>query len=157
VGELAAMFPSAPGIRTYLRASFGNYFSLAILFLYLAMVALAAGVEGTVVTTVLANVAPGVPREAVVFGLFLLVIATNIFGRDLPRPLQLAVTALLVGAPLVVGISALCAAPPLPRDMHEVVALGSPGALDLVASVGTAVFLFMGFEWVTPLGRGPKS
>jgi amino acid transporter len=157
VGELAAMFPSAPGIRTYLRAAFGNYSSLAILFLYLAMVALAAGVEGTVVTTVLASVAPGIPREAVVFGLFLFVIATNIFGLELPRTLQLAMTGLLVLATLVVGISALWAEPSFWRQAHELPAAGSPGALDLVASVGTAVFLFMGFEWVTPLGRGPKS
>ncbi len=156
IGELAAMFPSAPGIRTYLRAAFGNYCSLAILLLYLAMVAMAAGVEGTVVTMVLGDVAPGIPRMAVVFGLFALVIATNLAGLEMPRTLQLAMTAVLVAATLAVGASALWMEPaaahvPAASDPQ------SPGLLGLVAAAGTAVFLFIGFEWVTPLGRNPRA
>jgi ethanolamine permease len=156
IGELAAMFPSAPGIRTYLRAAFGNYCSLAILFLYLAMVAMAAGVEGTVVTLVLGDVAPGVPRLAVVSGLFLFVIATNLAGLEMPRTLQLAMTALLVAATLAVGMTALWM-DPAATSVPPVSDLPSPGPLGLVAAAGTAVFLFIGFEWVTPLGRNPRA
>jgi len=156
IGELAAMFPSAPGIRTYLRAAFGNYSSLAILFLYLAMVALAAGVEGTVVTTVLGSVVPGVPKVLVVLSLFLLVIATNTLGLEPPRTLQLAMTVLLVAATLFVGVSAIWAGRSVP-ELHHAVPANAPSLLDLAAAVGTAIFLFIGFEWVTPMGRGPKA
>jgi len=155
IGELAAMFPSAPGIRTYLRAAFGNHFSLAMLFLYLAMVAMMAGVEGTVVTTVLANVMPGAPRVAIVLSLFLLVIATNTLGLEPPRALQLAMTVLLVAGTLFVGASALWVdgSPPV----HHDAAMASPTLFDLAAAVGIAIFLFIGFEWVTPLGRSPAA
>lgn len=156
IGELAAMFPSAPGIRTYLRAAFGNHFSLAVLFLYLVMVATAAGVEGTVATTVLSNVLPEAPKVAIVLALFLLVITTNALGLEAPRMLQLALTGLLVAATLFVGVSALCTGNSTASAHHDV-GFASPTLFDLVAAVGTAVFLFMGFEWVTPLGRGPAA
>jgi amino acid transporter len=155
IGELAAMFPSAPGIRTYLRAAFGNYASLALLFLYLAMVGMAAGVEGTVVTTVLGNVVPGVPRIAMVLGVFLLVIAVNTLGLEPPRTLQLTMTVLLVAATLFVGASALWETSPVLPVQRA--AFEPPTPLDVAAAVGIAVFLFIGFEWVTPLGRNPAA
>jgi len=91
-----------------------------------------------------------------VLGLFLVVIATNTLGLEPPRTLQLTMTVLLVGATLFVGASALSAARAAP-ELHRAVAVGSPGLVDLSAAVGTAVFLFIGFEWVTPLGRSPKA
>lgn len=156
VGELAAMFPSAPGIRTYLRAAFGNHFSLAVLFLYLAMVALAAGVEGTVVAGALAGAFPALPADAVVPGLFVLVVALNILGLEAPRTFQLVVTATLLAATLWVGVSAFAPDAPIAHPRQFATA-GLPSVVDLAAAVGAATFLFMGFEWVTPLGRNPAA
>ena len=152
VGELAGMFPSAPGIRTYLRAAFGDHFSLAVLFLYLAMVALAAGVEATVVAGALAGAFPALPAEAVVPGLFLAIVALNILGLEAPRTFQLVVTGTLLAATLWVGASAFALDAPTAQP-RPLASAALPSVVELAAAVGAASFLFMGFEWVTPLGR----
>jgi ethanolamine permease len=102
-------------------------------------------------------VAPGVPTLAAVSGLFLLVSAANTLGLEPPRTLQLAMTGLLVAATLFVGVSALWAGAPAPQVHPAAVSFPPPGVLDLAATVGIAIFLFMGFEWVTPLGRSPRA
>jgi ethanolamine permease len=154
IGELAAMFPSAPGVRTYLRAAFGNYASLAVLFLYLAMVAMATGVEAHVVTSVIGDVFPAIPRGAAVLFVFTLVVGTNLRGLEVPRTLQLGMTLVLVLSTLLIGASALFAeGAPSAAAPHPL----SAEALNLPAAIGTAIFLFMGFEWVTPMGRSPSA
>src|SRR5690242_16729389 len=45
IAELASMYPSAPGIRTYLKEAFSNRFSLFFVYLYLIFMVLVAGIE----------------------------------------------------------------------------------------------------------------
>ena len=161
IAELAALYPSAPGLRTYLRAAFGDYVSLVAVFLYLAMVALVAGVEAYVMSVIFGIVIPEVPATPLVLSLFVLVIATNLGGVEAPRTLQLIMTfSLLIGI-AGVGVMALVLAGGAPptgvSEASPVLAEVPVGFASLAAAVGTAVFLFIGFEWVTPLGRRPES
>ena len=45
ISELASMYPSSPGIRTYLKVAFDNRVSLLLVYLYLIFMVLVAGVE----------------------------------------------------------------------------------------------------------------
>jgi len=105
---------------------------------------------------VLNDVIPGMPRSAVVLGLFVVIIAINALGLEPPRTLQLAMTVLLVLATLLVGASALWMQPTM-TSPAPAMTLPAPSLMDFTAAVGTAIFLFIGFEWVTPLGRSPKA
>jgi ethanolamine permease len=149
IGELASLYPSAPGIRTYFKAAFGEFPSLVAIYLYLAFAIIVAGLESFVFASVVGLVAPDWPKEATVLVLLLVVVGTNLAGFQLPRGLQIGSTVGAVGLVLVASIWALAtrdAAPSLPITP----ALGSVSQLP--ALVGMSIFLFTGFEWVTPLG-----
>lgn len=156
IAELAGMFPSAPGIRTYLAAAFGSGFSLVLVYMYLAFVVLIAGVEGFMFALVVGVIFPSVPPLAVVAAVILLVAVINFAGLQLPRGAQMltacaAILVILVSA--VVGLIQAASAGELNLEPWPVTAdLGA-----LPAAAGMAIFMFMGFEWVTPLGLRPKS
>lgn len=150
LAELASMYPSAPGIGTYLRFAVGRRFALTAVFLYLSLLVAIAGVESFVFAQIVRELFPAAPSTLCVIALFVGVIAINLFGVEQPRLAQLATTLVLVLA--VLGLASY--------------ALGQPGgstaapkasSAGLLGATGMAVFLYMGFEWVMPLGRSPKS
>src|SRR5215831_17359592 len=61
IGEMASMFPGAPGVRAYVRAAYGDAPSLAATYLMFAMVILFSSVESYFFVTAAARVLPGVP------------------------------------------------------------------------------------------------
>ncbi len=153
VAELASRYPAAPGIRTYFKQAFGNRASLLLTFVYLFMLALVAGVEGVILARVIALAAPQQLASALPGVLLALVLAMNVAGVELSRRVQTLTTLLMIAGVFAIGANALLDAP---------AALGAPAAPETsLAGLGTAValafFLFVGFEWVTPLGRSPQA
>jgi ethanolamine permease len=151
VAELAAMYPSAPGIRTYLKPAFGSTPALVLVYLYLVFTVLMAGVEGYMFGLVVANVTavnPLLSTLAVIVG----VTAINLAGVQLPRSAQMAITLCAVVLLLLVSAAGLGGTAP-PASAVAMPALGTA----LPAAVGMAVFLYMGFEWATPVGLRAKS
>ncbi len=155
IAELASMFPSAPGIRTYFKTAFGDRMSLFLVYLYLIFVVLIAGVESSVFGQVARAIFPQLSPLSVVLTLLGVVIVTNLLGLDLPRGMQMLTSFAAVAIILGVGVLGWAGAP-LKSAPFEV---GDAGAALLVlpAAVGLAIFLFMGFEWVTPLGLSPQA
>ena len=155
IAELASLFPSAPGIRTYFKTAFGDRPSLFLVYLYLIFVVLIAGVESSVFSQVVRAIFPQLAPLSVVLVLLAAVITTNLLGLDLPRGMQMLTTFAAVAIILGVGVLGWAGAP-LKSAPFEV---GDAGAslLVLPAAVGLAIFLFMGFEWVTPLGLSPQA
>ena len=156
IGELAGMFPSAPAIVTYFKAAFGDRIALVFIYLYLAFIVLIAGVESYLFGRVAEAVVPGLPPLAVVVVLLVSVVAANLLGLELPRLIQMVLTAAAVAVILVIGVLGAVADPGATGD-----ALGAgdvAASLALVpAAIGLTVFLFMGFEWVTPVGLRPDA
>lgn len=157
VGELASLYPSAPGIRTYLKAAFGDRFSVGAVYLYLLFLVLVGGMESFVFALVIKSIFPAVPTAPVVYLMLITVLAINWAGMELPRSAQIASTVLLVAGTLLIGVL-----PFLRRETAHspwpVESLGAGGvAAQLPAVIGIAIFLFVGFEWVTPLGTGPEA
>lgn len=148
ISELASMYPSAPGIGTYLRFAFGRRISLAMVFLYLSLVMVLAGVESFVFSQILNEVVPSAHPYLSVVAMFVVVVAINLVGFEQPRLFQLAATCLLVIAVIALSTYALMgpqlglADQGLPRNISESQPLGQ-----LLGATGMAVFLYMGFEW----------
>ena len=156
VGELAGMFPSAPGIRTYLKAAFGNRPSLFLVHLYLIFLVMIAGAESYLFSLVVEQVAPGIPHMAVILLLLGGVVLVNLYGLELPRNVQMVTAFVLLAILCVTGIAGLVTGPPAGGPAPEGLGFsGSAGVLPLVATM--AIFLYVGFEWVTPLGLRPSA
>jgi len=157
IAELASAFPSAPGIRTYVRASLGEYASLLSTFAVLAVVFLFAGVESYVLALSVRQFLP-VPPYVLTLATVAFIIGINLVGLQLPRLLQLGLGALLIAGTYGLGALAVwqpATAPAAPVTLGA--ADPSVLTLSICAAAGSAVFLFTGFEWVTPLGYGPEA
>ena len=157
VAELASMYPSAPGIRTYLKVSFDERISLTLVYLYLIFMILVAGVESYLFARVTKTIFPNLPTMAIVFGLLAFTIIVNMLGLELPRSLQVISTILLLLCVIALGAYGIA-------QVNPAVASGSPVNGDdvlhqlklLPAAIIMSVFLFTGFEWVTMLGFRPQ-
>ncbi|MBD0339041.1 MAG: APC family permease [Thermoleophilia bacterium] len=156
IGELAGMYPSAPAIVTYFKAAFGDRIALMFIYLYLVFIVLIAGVESYLFGKVAEAVVPGLPPLAVVVVLLVSVVTANLLGLELPRLIQMVLTAAAVAVILVLGVAGAVRSPGATAD-----ALGTGNVLSSLglvpAAVGLTVFLFMGFEWVTPVGLRPDA
>lgn len=150
IAELASMFPSAPGIRTYFKQAFGSSASLVLVYLYLTFTVLMAGVEGYMFALVVAAVTAANPILTVTT-LLLSVTAINLAGLELPRGAQMAITLFAVALLVLVSIVGTN------TSGHLTMPIETPLWGALPAATGLAVFLYMGFEWATPIGLRAKS
>jgi amino acid transporter len=152
VAELASMFPSSPGVRTYLKAAFDNRVSLMLVYLYLIFMVLVAAVEAFMFALVLGAVFPAVPLVAAVLGIIGFTVVVNVLGLELPRTMQIITTLLLIALIMVLGAVGITrgAQPPAGNEGWE-------QAARVPAAIGMAVYLFIGFEWITMLGMRPDS
>lgn len=152
IGELASLWPSAPAIRTFFKMAFGDRASLVLVYLYLVFIVLIAGVESYMFALVVGAMMPAVPPLATVVSLLVAVIAANAFGLDLPRQMQVLTTAVCLAIVVIMGVTGV-----LVSD-HVTGGPALPALQSLAtvpAAVGLAIFLFIGFEWISPVGLRP--
>jgi amino acid transporter len=151
VGEMASRFPSAPGIRTYLKRAFGDEISLFFTYLSLLVITLFAGIEIRVFWDALWPGTSPHARALATFALIGVLGYLNITGRELPRLIQVLIFTALVAGTTTVSWAALTQG-----DMsHSYVPSGPQGSL--ISAIGMAFFVFIGFEWVTPIAKSPES
>ena len=152
VAELASMYPSAPGVRTYLKAAFDNRLSLLLVYLYLIFMILVAAVEAFMFALVLSSVFPGVPLLLAALGIIGFTVVVNLYGLELPQTMQIITTLLLVVLIIALGVVGMTRGTQVPAAGE-----GWEQAARVPAAVGMAVYLFIGFEWITMLGMRPDS
>src|SRR5688572_7101134 len=158
VAELASMYPSSPGIRTYLKVAFDSRLSLTLVYLYLIFMMLIAGVESYMFALVVQTIFPQLPTVALVLGVLAFAIVVNLLGLELPRWLQIVSTVLLLLGVFALGLYGTLNASPDIRWSFDFEAAGGLSQLSLLpTAIIMAVFLFTGYEWVTLLGFNPKS
>jgi len=147
--ELNGLLPTANGIRLYFSRAFNDQVSLTVSILYMTIVIVGVvGAESYVLTRVLGEVFPAVPPYMWVVLLLLLVTLMNIRGLKIAGVFQDVITYGLLASLMVISLLAL----------HKVsFQLNAPfapgGASGLINAVALGVFLFVGFEWVTPLAE----
>ena len=155
IAELASMYPSAPGVRTYLKVALPPRLSLFLVYLYLIFMIMVAGIESYLFAQVVRKLAPQLPALAVVLGLLVLTVIVNLLGLELPRGVQMFTTTMLILGVLVLG--GVGAAPAF-KNLHWSSSVMANQPLSQIGgALGSAVYLFIGFEWVTMMGFSAKS
>jgi ethanolamine permease len=158
IAELASRYPSSPGIRTYLKVALGDKISLFLVHSYLIFIVLIAGAESYVFAQVFKAVFPETSLYLVVLVVLAIIILVNLMGMELPKWFQMLTTYLLIAIIIVLGIVGIINKPAgsthtfqfdTGKDMHNLI--------NLPAAIALGIFLYIGFEWVTPLGFRPAS
>ncbi len=153
--ELNGMWPSVNGIRLYLFRAFGEKISLVAALTYMSVVTLVVGTEAYVLSHVLTEALPAVSPPVWIFLMLTGATALNFRGLKVAGTFQDIVTYAVVASIVTVSLLALSHAHfRVPQPLH------TGGIGPVFQAVGVAVFLFVGFEWVTPLAdevRSPRA
>ena len=150
--ELNGMWPSVNGIRLYIHRAFGEKLSLVTALTYMSVVTLVVGTEAYVLSHVLSAALPAVSPPYWIFLMLTVATGFNFCGLKIAGTFQSVVTFSVVASIVTMSILALAHAHfTVPQPLH----VGGIGPL--FQAVGVAVFLFVGFEWVTPLADEVKS
>lgn len=155
VSELASIYPAAPGIRTYLHNAFGHKASLVFVYLYLFFIVMIGSVESYTFGMVVNYLYPSVNPAVVIFIVLASVITVNLYGLNLPKNFQLISTIILVLGLLFLGFLGLSAEPRQTDVFRFGKVTGEIGKI--LPAITMAIFLFVGFEWVTPLGKNKQA
>ena len=158
VAELASRYPSSPGIRTYLKVALGDKVSLFLVHAYLIFIVLIAGAESYVFALVFKAVFPEASLYLIVLVVLAIIILVNLLGMELPKWFQMLTAYLLIAIIIVLGIMGVINKPAgstfaFQFDMGE----NMNNLINLPAAIALGIFLYIGFEWVTPLGFRPAS
>jgi amino acid transporter len=155
IAELASMYPSAPGVRTYLKVALPPRTSLFLVYLYLIFMIMVAGIESYLFAQVVRALFPQLPALGLVLTLLAATVIVNLLGLELPRGVQMFTTTALIASVLVLGV---VGAGPMLAHLHWDPQIFSNSPISQIGgALGSAVYLFIGFEWVTMMGFSAKS
>ena len=149
--ELNGMWPSVNGIRLYIHRAFGEKLSLLTALTYMTVVTLVVGTEAYVLSNVLSNAIPAIAPPWWILLMLTLATAVNFRGLKIAGAFQDIVTYSVVASIVIMSILALAHV-----NFHVPQPLHTGGFGPVFQSLSVAVFLFVGFEWVTPLADEVK-
>lgn len=146
--ELNGQLPSAAGIRLYFGRAFNDRLALTVSILYMIVIMGVVGAESYVLARCLSYCLPVLPPLFWIVLMFLTVTALNIRGIKIAGNFQDVITYGLIGSLVLLSIISFQKVN-FPVDSLFVVG----GAGGLIQAIAVGVFLFVGFEWVTPLAE----
>lgn len=146
--ELSGLYPNAAGIRVYLQRAFSEQVALSASLTYMSIVLLVVGAEAYVLSFVLHDAMPAIPPPIWIFIMLSIATVANFRGLKVSGALQDLITYSVVISIILFSVFAL-------KSVHlHFSTLLMPGNMSgVVTAVGFAIFLFVGFEWVTPLAE----
>ncbi len=144
--ELNGTIPSAAGIRVWTLRGIGDPFSLSFTLLYLTTVLLVIAADGFVLGAALHVAIPIVPAYLWILAFLGLALWSNLRGVHMAGLVQDLTTYLLLLALIGVGLAGILSPRVAAPSIH-------PSAVGLITAIALAVFIYTGFEWVTPLAE----
>lgn len=147
--ELNGILPSAAGLRLYFAKAYNNSFALTISIFYMLTITAVVGTESYVLSRVLEQAIPKIPAFLWIIVMFSTVAIINIRGVKMAGRFQDIVTYGLICSLIIIAIIGLSKGSP--GGAPQLFAVGSVEGM--INAVAIGVFLFIGFEWVTPLAE----
>ena len=146
--ELNGMYPSAAGIRLFIERAFGEKAALTIGAFYVGCAIAMTGPETFILSSVIREIIPNVHHLVWVI-LFLGIVALiNLRGVKITGLVQDILTYSMLLFMLLVGFYAMGS---YGVDVRELINTG--GAVGVFEAAAVGIFLYVGFEWVTPLAE----
>lgn len=146
--ELVGMYPTAAGIKLFIERAFNEKVALVFATIYVLVTVAVVGTETYILGNVLASGMPAVPKYVWVLFFLLLITGINIRGVRLAGMAQDVVTYFMFAALTAISLYALAAKGFVLRSPF------SPGdGIGFLQAVALGIFLYLGFEWVTPLAE----
>ena len=147
--ELNGLLPTANGIRLYFSRAFNDQASVVVSLMYMTVVIVGViGAESYIIAHVLNDLLPVVPPYLWVLLMILTVTGINIRGIRLAGVFQEVITYGLLASLLIFSLLALS------KVRFHLEMPFTPGSAEgLLTAVALGVFLYVGFEWVTPLAE----
>lgn len=149
--ELNALYPTAAAVRLYMKEAFSENFSLVITFAYLLTIVAVIAADSYVVGSAI-TYAFNLPNWATLIWIIALLglsMGANLRGIRIAGLLQDITTYSLLAFIMVISLISLGQHHFQLRSPFD--AFGHP--VDLINAVAIGVFVFSGFEWVTPLSE----
>jgi len=146
--ELNGRLPSAAGIRLYFGRAYNDQLALTVSILYMAVIMGVVGAESYVLARCLSYCAPFLPPLFWIILMFATVTVLNIRGIKIAGNFQDIITYGLISSLLVLSFLAFQRA-----DFPAASLFQAGGAAGLIQAIAVGIFLFVGFEWVTPLAE----
>lgn len=151
--ELVGMFPTAAGIKLFIEQAFSERAALIFATVYITVSVGVVGTETYILANVLHSAFPAIPGLVWIFVFLTTVALVNIRGVTLAGLAQDITTYSLFAGLIGVSLWAVVRNG-LTRPDFTLASLVSPGdGLGLAQAVAIGVFLYLGFEWVTPLAE----
>lgn len=146
--ELSGMYPSAAGLKLYMERAFGERTAIIVGAFYITCAIAIVGPETHVLSKVIGKVFPSVPSLVWVF-LFLGIIALiNLRGIIVTGWVQDVLSYSMISFMLIAGGYAIIVSGVEMKEFFH------PGdAMGFVEAAALGVFLYVAFEWVTPLAE----
>ncbi len=145
-GELNAIMPSAAGIRLWTRQGISDGFSLTFTLLYLMTILAVIAADSFILAQAIEAGVPQIPGLLWIFLFLGAALFFNLRGVKMAGRVQDTTTYVLLASLLLIGIAAIA------HSHNAWHTPFSPGGGYLQA-VAVGVFVFVGFEWVTPLAE----
>ena len=148
--ELNGILPSAAGLRLYVSRAWGEKAAMTISLLYMAVVTTVVGTEAFVLAKVLNKL---IPLNPMIWVVVLMGLATllNIRGIKIAGGFQDFITFFMMISLVALGVIALSKAGFQLGNLLDIGGTTPDGGL--ISAIGAGVFLYVGFEWVTPLAE----
>ncbi len=144
--ELNGVLPSAAGIRVWTRQGIGDRFSLIFTLAYLTTVLAVIAADSFVLGTAIQAAIPGISGFFWIFLFLVLTLIANLRGVKIAGLVQDLTTYLLLFSLAAISVMVLV------HVHHAFITPFSPRG-NLFEAVAVGVFIFVGFEWVTPLAE----
>ena len=145
--ELTALYPSAAAIRVWIRRGASDQLSMVASLVYVGTVVFVIAADAFVLGHVFLAVLPEVPGLVWIAALLGLVTLLNLRGIKVAGWVQDLNGLFLLGSLVVVALLALGHVPA--PHWHTALRMGP----NWIQALALGVFVFVGFEWVTPLAE----
>ena len=154
LSELTSLYPTAAGIKLFIQNAFNEKTAMVIGMFYVILGVSMVGAESYLLSSVLSDaftlVNPYCDKFIWMVLFIVLVSAINLRGVFITGVVQDILTYSMVAFLIGVSVYTLCT-----RDIAFTAALASDKFTleNVVQAAGVGVFLYVGYEWVTPLAE----
>ncbi len=148
--ELVGMYPTAAGVRVFIQKGINDKIALIYSIGYFLGTIILVGIESYILSSVMETLLPSIPGIIWIVGMLVIIGIINHRGVVITTFIQDVFSYFMFTFLIIISFFAIFAHEPANTIIHTSETIPF-GAEQIFGAIGLGVFLFMGFEWITPL------